>query len=179
MDTRAGPSDRRTGPTGSVAAPVGVRLTALQRLGATGGIAGIVLLLGLLTYGGLSSTRAARADVAKTHRAVEATQSVLQDIVDAETGQRGFLLTSDEGYLEPYHAALNRLAADRVLLRTLAASDPVQTHDLDSLSTAIDAKVAELASTIEIMRTRGFQATRIEVDTHLGQRKMEVIRGAH
>ena len=178
MDTRAGPSDRRTGPTGSVAAPVGVRLTALQRLGATGGIAGIVLLLGLLTYGGLSSTRAARADVAKTHRAVEATQSVLQDIVDAETGQRGFLLTSDEGYLEPYHAALNRLAADRVLLRTLAASDPVQTHDLDSLSTAIDAKVAELASTIEIMRTRGYQATRIEVDTHLGQRKMEVIRGA-
>jgi signal transduction histidine kinase len=177
MDMRAGPSDRRSGRAVRVAAPVGVRLTTPQRLAATGGIAGIVLLLGVLTYGGLSSTRSARADVARTHRAIEATQSVLQDITDAETGQRGFLLTADDGYLEPYHAALNRLAADRALLRTLASSDRAQAHDLDSLSSSIDVKVAELASTIEIMRTRGSEAARIEVDTHLGQRKMEVIRG--
>jgi signal transduction histidine kinase len=176
MDMRTGPGDRRSGRAVRVPGPVGVRLTTLQRLGATGGIAVIVLLLGLMTFGGLSATRAARAGVSSTHRAIEATQSVLQDIIDAETGQRGFILTADEGYLEPYHAALNRLTADRALLRTLAGGDPAQKRDLDSLSGAIDAKVAELANTIAIMRTRGFEAARREVDTHLGQRKMEDIR---
>jgi signal transduction histidine kinase len=176
MDTRSGPADRRTGRAARVTAPVGVRLTTPQRLAATGGIAVIVLLLGLLTYGGLAGTRSARAGVSSTHGAIEATQSVLQDITDAETGQRGFLLTADEGYLEPYHAALNRLAADRALLRTLAGRDPAQKRDLDSLSGVIDAKVAELANTIGIMRTRGSEAAQREVDTHLGQRKMEVIR---
>jgi signal transduction histidine kinase len=175
---RSGPSDRRSGRAVRVPGTVGVRLTTLQRLGATGGIAVIVLLLGLLTYAGVSGTRTARANVSNTHRAIEATQSVLQDIIDAETGQRGFLLTADEGYLEPYHEALDRLAADRSLLRTLASGDPVQRRDLDSLSGALDAKVAELASTIAIMRTRGFDAAQREVDTHLGQRKMEVIRGS-
>ena len=67
MDMRAGPGDRRSGTATLVAAPVGVRLTAFQRLGATGGIAVIVLLLGLLTYGGLSSTRSARESVIATH----------------------------------------------------------------------------------------------------------------
>ncbi|HEY2898133.1 MAG TPA: CHASE3 domain-containing protein [Gemmatimonadaceae bacterium] len=176
MDTRSGPTDRRSGRAARVTALVGVRLTTPQRLAATGGIAVIVLLLGLLTYGGLAGTRSARAGVSSTHRAIEATQSVLQDIIDAETGQRGFLLTADEGYLEPYHAALNRLAADRALLRTLAGSDPAQKRDLDSLSGPIDAKVAELANTIAIMRTRGPAAAQHEVDTHLGQRKMEIIR---
>jgi len=153
-----------------------VRLTTLQRLGATGGIAAIVLLLGLLTYGGLSGTREARAGVISTHQAIEATQSVLQDITDAETGQRGFLLTADEAYLEPYHAALDRLTADMALLRGIAGADSEQRHDLDSLSRAIDLKVAELANTIGIRRTRGSEAAQREVDTHLGQRKMEIIR---
>jgi len=177
MDTRVGPIDRRSGSAWRVSPLVGVRLTTPQRLAATGGIAGIVLLLGMLAFGALWSTRSARALVINTHRAIEATQSVLQDITDAETGERGFLLTEDERYLEPYNAALNRLAADRALLNTLARTGGVQQHSLDSLSTAVDAKVSELARTITIMRTKGSEAARTEVDKHLGRSRMEVIRG--
>jgi signal transduction histidine kinase len=157
--------------------PAGVQLTTVQRVAATGGIAGIVLLLGVLTFGGLASTRSARAKVLSTHRAIEAAQSVLQDVTNAETGQRGFLITANERYLEPYHVALGRLAVDTALLRTLVDTDVVQKHELDSLSTAVDVKVAELARTINIMRTKGADAARAEVDTHVGQRKMEDIRG--
>jgi signal transduction histidine kinase len=177
MDMRAGPSDRRSGRGARVPGPVGVRLTPLQRLGATGGIAGIVLLLGLLTYAGMSSTRLAREGVIKTHRAIEATQSVLQDLTNAETGQRGFLLTGNDRYLAPYHAALNRLAADTTLLRTLAGNDPVQKAELDSLSSAVGAKVAELGLTIAIMQAKGADAARAEVDTDRGKRAMDDIRG--
>jgi signal transduction histidine kinase len=177
MDTRTGPNDRRSGRSLRVPAPAGVRLSTLQRLAATGGIAVIVLLLGLLTYGGLTSTRSAREGVIRTHRAIEATHSVLQDLTDAETGQRGFLLSANERYLEPYHQALNRLAADTALLRTFARKDPVQKAELDSLASAVQRKVAELALTIGIMRTKGTDAARAEVDSDRGKRAMDDIRG--
>jgi signal transduction histidine kinase len=173
---RDGPADRRSGRSVRVLPPVGVRLTTAQRIAATGGIAAIVLVLGLLTYGGLQRMRSARAEVINTHRAIEATQSVLQDITNAETGQRGFLLTSDERYLAPYHAAIDRLAADTTVLRSLTGGDLVQNRELDSLGVAVEAKLTELAQTIALMRTKGSDAARAEVDTHVGQRKMEDIR---
>ena len=176
MDTRAGPADRRSGRTVRVPTPVGVRLTTLQRLGATGGIAVIVSLLGLLAYGGLTSTRSAREGVISTHRAIEATQSVLQDVTNAETGQRGFLLSGDERYLAPYHAALNRLDADTALLRTLAGGDPVQKGELDSLSRAVETKLSELSLTISLMRAKGSTVARAEVDADRGKHAMDDIR---
>ena len=121
--------------------------------------------------------RSARASVINTHRAIEATQSVLLDVTNAETGQRGFIITADERYLAPYHAALNRLAADTSILRTLTGGDAIQNRELDSLSGAIGAKLTELALTLDLARTKGAEAARAEVDTHVGQRKMEVIRG--
>ncbi|HMA02440.1 MAG: CHASE3 domain-containing protein [Gemmatimonas sp.] len=175
-DLRSGPQDRRSGRSVRALPAAGVRLTTAQRIGAIGGIAGIVLLLGLFTYGALAATRAARAGVVGTHRAIEATQAVLQDVTDAETGQRGFIITADAQYLEPYHSALNHIGADTVLLRTLVGSDTAQRAKLDSLSSAIGAKVAELANTMAIMRTKGSAAARAEVDTHVGQQKMIVVR---
>ncbi len=102
---------------------------------------------------------------------------MLQDITDAETGQRGYLLTSDQRYLEPYHAAIQRLSADRAELRAQLGNDPVQLRQSDSLSRRIDDKTTELAQTIELMHTKGFDAARAAVDTHLGQRVMVDIRG--
>jgi CHASE3 domain sensor protein len=161
-------ADRRRG-RGLRATPVaGVRLSREQRIAAIGGLAGIVLLLGLLTYWGLTSVSAARASVGRTHRAIEASQAVLQDLTDAETGERGFLITGDERYLQPYRAAITRLAADTVSLRTFTSVDGAQQRALDSLSAAIHYKVDELARTIALMRTAGPEAARIEVDKHLG-----------
>jgi signal transduction histidine kinase/CHASE3 domain sensor protein len=174
---RSGAADRRTGRGLRVPPPVGVRLTTRQRLGATGGIAGIVLLLGLLTYGGIANIGAARAGVISTHRAIEATQSVLQDITNAETGQRGFLLTADERYLQPYKSALSRLAADTALLRGFVGTDAVQNHLLDSLSNRIGVKLAELAQSITLMRTKGPDLARATVDSDRGRGAMDDIRG--
>jgi signal transduction histidine kinase len=174
---RAGPADRRTGRGLRTPPPAGVRLTTGQRIGATGGIAGIVLILGLLTYAGIANIRSARTGVIGTHRAIETTKSVLQDITDAETGQRGFLLTADERYLTPYHAALNRLAADTALLRGFVRTDAVQTRQLDSLSGRIGVKLAELGQGITLMRTKGADAARAAVDSDRGKVAMDEIRG--
>ena len=175
MDMRSG-ADRRSGGRLRVGTVAGVRLSQRQRVAAIGGIAGIVLLLGLLTYAGLTSIGTARASVSRTHRAIEATQAVLQDLTDAETGERGFLITGDERYLQPYQAALGRLAADTVVLRSFTSVDAAEQRELSALSLAIRGKVEELAMTIALMRTEGSEAARIEVDTHLGKRRMDEIR---
>ena len=176
-DLRLGSADRRGGNATYAPRPEGVRLTTLQRIGATGGVAVIVLLLGLLTFVGITSTRAARGGVINTHRAIEATQSTLLDVTNAETGQRGFLLTGNEGYLAPYHASIARLAADTAVLRRLVATDAIQNRQLDSLSRRIGVKLDELAQTITLRRTSGVDAARTVVETDRGKRAMDDIRG--
>jgi signal transduction histidine kinase/CHASE3 domain sensor protein len=175
-EQRSGSPDRRAAAVGREA-PVGVRLTTMQRVGATGGIAGIVLLLGIFTFDGITNIRAARAGVVNTHQAIEATQATLQDLTNAETGQRGFLLTNNDRYLAPYHGALVALAADTARLRRLVGADSIQNRQLDSLGGRIHAKLNELAETIALNRAVGFDSARRIVESDSGKRAMDDIRG--
>ena len=176
-DPRSGPADRRAANATRTPRPAGVRLTKFQRIAATGGIAAIVLLLGIFTFDGIASIRSARGGVIATHRGIEATQSTLQDLTNAETGQRGYLLTNNERYLAPYHAALIAITSDTARLRALVGTDSVQKRLLDSLGTAIDRKLAELSKTIALNRTNGFSAAQATVLTDRGKNAMDEIRG--
>jgi signal transduction histidine kinase len=175
-DPRSGLADRREAKTNRESISAGVRLTTMQRIAATGGIAGIVLLLGVLTLDGIASVRAARAGVINTHRGIEATQSTLQDLTNAETGQRGFLLTNEERYLAPYRAALDALTADTARLRALVGADSVQKRLLDSLANGINVKLTELSETIALNRSSGFAAARKVVVTGEGKSSMDDVR---
>src|SRR5450432_1145572 len=152
-DLRSGSADRRADNAKRDPIPVGVKLTTLERIGATGGIALIVMLLGVLTFDGITSTRDARKAVSDTHRVIEAAQATLQDATNAETGQRGFLLTGKDRYLGPYHSALLALTADTAMLRRLTGDDAHQRAQLDTLSSRINFKLAELAETIRLKRS--------------------------
>jgi len=176
-DLRSGPGDRRAAGAVREPLPAGVRLTTLQRFAATGGIAGIVLLLGLLIFDGISNAHGAREAIRSSHLMIEAAQSTLQDITNAETGQRGYLITHDESYLAPYHQALLAITADTSALRRLAGADSVHKRQLDSLSKRIDTKLSELALTIDLARSGGPDAARAEVLTRRGKEAMDDIRG--
>ena len=175
-DLHSGLTDRRAAGTHREPRPAGVRLTNVQRLGATGGIAGVVLLLGLLTLDGISSTRDARKSVVDTHRVMETAQATLQDLTNAETGQRGFLLTNTERYLGPYHAALLAVTSDTAQLRRLTGDDPQQRQQLDTLATRIKFKLAELARTIELRRSGHSDSALAMVTSDSGKNAMDDIR---
>jgi signal transduction histidine kinase/CHASE3 domain sensor protein len=175
-DLRSGSADRRAAGAHRHPAPVGVRLSTLERIGATGGIALIVMLLGVLTFDGITSTRDARRAVTDTHRVIEATQATLQDVTNAETGQRGFLLTSKERYLGPYHAALLALTTDTASLRRLAGDDPQQRAQLDTLSRRIHFKLGELAETIRLKRSATPDSALALVRSDSGKSAMDDIR---
>src|SRR6266404_2996609 len=105
--------------------------------------ASLLLLVGVESY--RDTLRVAEAAAARK-RSFEV-RGLLSDtaarLVDAETGQRGFLLTGDDVYLEPYHAAIKSI--DRLLaeLKISVADNPRQLKRLPELDQLIDKKRSE------------------------------------
>jgi CHASE3 domain sensor protein len=82
---------------------------------------------------------------------------VLKDLTDMETGQRGYLLTSDQSYLQPYTAAKNRVESDFATLRTKLANRTEGERSLESqLESLVRSKQVEMERTIDL-RQRGYR----------------------
>lgn len=97
-------------------------------------------------------------------------------MTDAETGQRGYLLTGDEGYLAPYHDASANAHRALQTLRDDISNDPSQSQRVAELQPLIDAKLKELEETIQLRREKGIAAAAEVVKTHLGKSYMDKIR---
>lgn len=135
----------------------------------------LVLSTGLAAYSFLQLKDATDARYRSGQRlqALTATLSALQD---AETGQRGFLLTGSEGYLEPYRRAVARMPP---LLATLAQrfdGEPGRRAVIAQLDTLARAKLDELELTIAVRRDHGLEGATSAVSSHLGKSLMDEMR---
>ncbi|KQX39841.1 histidine kinase [Devosia sp. Root436] len=92
---------------------------------------------------------------------------------DAETGQRGFLLTQNEAYLEPYAAALQTVEAQFAELKAVLAPYPQAAEPLTALRADIDFKLAEMEHTIELVRAGRVAEALAVVDTDNGKAAMD------
>ena len=102
--------------------------------------------------------------------------TLLSTFKDAETGQRGYLLTNRASYLEPYEAAHARLPGDREALRAALArvyDHPVNLGRLDGL---IAAKLAEMSATIALLQAHEESKALSVVRSDLGKTVMDTIR---
>jgi signal transduction histidine kinase/DNA-binding response OmpR family regulator len=142
------------------------------------GFAAAVLMLGLIGLIAYHSTSQlisnnARADAA-AHNLLELTQ-LFDTVKDAETGQRGYLLTGDATYLEPYRRSIARLESPLQNLQKSLLNFPGQQERLDRLETLIKAKSDELQRTIVARDTQGTQAAIAIVKRGDGKRYMMAI----
>jgi CHASE3 domain sensor protein len=135
---------------------------------------GFTLLIGIVVATtGLAAQLAAGNAAVQRSLAIELHLSQLLSYVqDAETGQRGYLLTGDEEYLVPYHAAVDVLPRELTELDTLIFDSPVQVVHGANLKTAIGEKLAELTSTIERRRAGALSEALKIVSEGVGQRAM-------
>ena len=95
---------------------------------------------------------------------------------DAETGQRGYLLTDNEVYLGPYNAAVEQIGHRLDTLRRLTADNPTQQERLATVKQRTDAKLAELKQTIDLRQSQGKAAALAVVQTDRGKQDMDAIR---
>jgi PAS domain S-box-containing protein len=114
--------------------------------------------------------------VGHTHQVLTELEATLSTLKDAETGQRGYLLTGEERYLEPYHSAIARINQQVVGLQQLTADNNRQQQRIRDLKIAIDSKLAELQETINLRRQQNLEAALREVKTGRGKQIMGDIR---
>ena len=115
----------------------------------------IVLLLIVTTVFSLFTVNRLRSNLdIQVH-----TSSVITDLkdnliflVDAETGERGFIITADTNYLEPYNLALQNIQRSMKQLRTLTKDDPMQQKSLDTLEHLITNKLQRISALISLKK---------------------------
>ncbi len=138
----------------------------------------LVLLIGALAYERARSVVADVQEVERSHAVIEASDALLARVVDAETGQRAYLLTGEETFLDPYRGA--RADINRYLdtLRKLTRGDPAQTARLNTIEKLIPDRFALLDARIA-QRRRGATTAAMDPDRLLaGKRKMDQLRAA-
>ncbi len=103
-------------------------------------------------------------------------QQLLSTLKDAETGQRGYLITGEITYLEPYTQALARTDGEINEAMRLTVDDPLQQERIRRFSILSHKTFEELAQTIALRRDQGEDAARAVVATNVGDNIMAQLR---
>lgn len=136
----------------------------------------ILLLISAVSFNGVQNLVANSGDVAHTHEVLDGLDAIIGDLKDAETGQRGFLITGAERYLEPYTAGLSSLQGHIDTVASLTSDNPKQQARIAEMQPWVDEKLAELDDTINLRRDEGFEAARTVVLTDAGKESADQIR---
>ena len=135
-----------------------------------------VLLIAFFTDNALEARQQAAESVTHTMQVLERAQQLLTTMADAETGQRGFVLTNEDRYLEPYTKARTNVQGLYQDLVSLTADNPEQRARLDELDQLIKRKLEELAQTVALQRVGETKRALEIVRSDAGQDAMERIR---
>jgi signal transduction histidine kinase len=122
------------------------------------------------------SQQRAQAWVVHTLEVEDRLNSVLSHLQDAETGQRGYLVTRDEDYLQPYFDGTRQLTADLAGLETSVADNQDQVKRARDLAKVAQARVARLAMGIGQTRSSTFDRTAETVQAGIGKQLMDRAR---
>jgi methyl-accepting chemotaxis protein len=137
---------------------------------------GLIIIAGT-SYKAVGDLHSNAERVQHTYEVLCRIADVTTALKDAETGQRGYLITGEDTYLEPYTAAQTNVATAQQTLRTLTADNAAQQERLDKLAPLIQAKFAELKETIDLRGgPGGFPAALKVVLTDKGKAVMDQIR---
>ena len=101
--------------------------------------------------------------VTHTLEVLEEIESVLSNLKDTETGQRGYIITGEPSYLEPYQTVIEAIPQNIQALRQLTVDIPPQQQRLDILDRLITEKVTNSSETIVLRRNQGFEGTQLQL----------------
>ncbi|MGC8639072.1 MAG: CHASE3 domain-containing protein [Isosphaeraceae bacterium] len=138
----------------------------------------IIALLIVVAWLNYRNTRELDEDtrlVAHTHEVLDLIGEVQNALLDAETGQRGYLLTGREQYLQPYRAALRRFDEDMAALKRKTSDNLRQQARIKKLADMSSLRLAWLKKGIEL-RQQGAEQARLFMQNDAGEVQMDTIR---
>jgi len=136
----------------------------------------IPIILGLLAFRVSQEMLGAFENRRHASKVLSKGDQILSLMQDAETGQRGFIITGTDRYLDPFNNAVDQLPGALKDLKDLSDGSGNYASDLSELQKAIDEKVSELNRTISLRRSAGFQQAADVVTSDQGKQEMDRIR---
>ncbi|HZG38681.1 MAG TPA: response regulator [Nodosilinea sp.] len=150
---------------------IGTRIGAGFALGLT-----ILTLLGAVAYRTTTSLIRNAQREKTSYQILRDLNELESALANAETGQRGYLITGQKVYLKPYDEALAEIDAIYATLNQLAVDDPAVHSRLGALEPLIDARLARLREGIQLHDAEGFTAAQNFILTGQGRLLMEQLR---
>ncbi len=141
-------------------------------------ICAFTLLIGVVAAAGLLvlENRETGVNVLRSQRITGELRDLLAQLLAAETGQRGYFLTGDPGYLEPYKESIGKITATVERVAELTLDNPVQQQNVPRLRELIASKLAELANTIAVYDGGDRASAMAIVQNDSGRHAMDSIR---
>ena len=138
-------------------------------------------ILAALTLVGINETGYTRsstalADISKSQQTRANVNQLLMYMLDAETGQRGFLLTGDNRYLQPYDSAVTNINQTLTSLQLLYRDDSAQLLNFSQLAQHVSRKLSEMELSVRLRKQNNDDAWKFILTTDVGREHMEAIR---
>ncbi len=142
---------------------------------------GVGMLLAMLVvnvavaYRAVAQMHAAATAVADANKVLDSLDQLFSTLQDAETGQRGYIITGNEQYLEPYETARTIIDKHIEQVEKVSLGDADRREHLETIRPLIALKLRELSATIELRKT-SFEAAQTRVLSNRGKQAMDSIR---
>ena len=135
-----------------------------------------LVVISIASFRSMSGMVDAASSLRHTQEVNMSLVKLLSDMTDGETGMRGFVITGQAQFLEPYHAAIGVINQDLANLQKLTAGNVEQQQRLVAMQPIVADKFNEMAKVVSLRRTEGFTAAQREVLTEFGKKKMDAVR---
>jgi methyl-accepting chemotaxis protein len=147
------------------------------KIGTGFGLCGVLMLvLAVVGYRSTSMSLERARWVAHSQQVLGNLSGLLSCLQDAETGDRGYIITDLDSYLEPYNTGIAQVEDRRNIVMKLTADNPNQQRRLTDLEPLIRAKLAIMQQGIDARRTNSFEAAEAIVMSGQGKKDMDDIR---
>jgi PAS domain S-box-containing protein len=133
-------------------------------------------IIGVVSYLSVVQMREDAARIVHTHKVIIRLELLFSTMIDSQNSHRGFAVTGDESYLEPYLHAVQTANADVRQLRELTADNPAQQRQVDVLAPVVAEQMLYSREVIEARRNQGFEAARSLIVGGKGKGRLDRIR---
>ncbi len=136
----------------------------------------IFVIVGTISYESVTKQTEAAAWVAHTREVQNQLDELMSAMQDAETGQRGYVITGADSYLAPYTDGAGRAEEVRRHVAQLVTDNPAQQARAQALAPLVTDKLSELQQAIDVRKSRDFAAAQSLISTDRGKKSMDAIR---
>ena len=136
----------------------------------------VILLVGGMTYRNISDLSQTSDLVTHTYKINVQLEQILSYLKDAETGQRGSIITNDPMYLDPYYSGRDNINNSFVELRELTKNNPAQIENLKELNKLIDVRMASFQKSFRFSAVTDLTNPIFKENFLAGKKAMDAVR---